>query len=116
MICDESSGDGETVRSLLTLKKDCGNQIKQFKLEDCIKNDHVILYLGDGQFVIVGVSYYRRRSRSIYYYHNKKNAKEYLGASPARQVTSVVKFNESLVSVKGFKQLEYGVFTADSII
>ncbi|XP_017254760.2 putative F-box protein At3g16210 [Daucus carota subsp. sativus] len=116
MICDESSGDGETVHSLWTLERDCGNWIKQFKLEDCIKNDHIILYLGDGQFVVNGLSYYRRRSRSIYYYYNRKNAKEYLGASPARQVISVVKFNESLVSIKGFKQLEDGVFTADSII
>ncbi|XP_017254743.1 F-box protein CPR1-like [Daucus carota subsp. sativus] len=103
MICDESSGDGNTVRSLWTLDRDCGNWTKQFNLEDHLKYNHIVnLYLGDGQFVVAD---YGCDRRPIFYYYKKGNAKEYLGASPARQLTSVVKCNESLVSLKGFKQI-----------
>ena len=109
-IYEESSGDDETVLSLWTLDGDCGNGswTKQFNFEDNIKNDHVTLYLGDGQFVVAAENYDRHGypREPIFYYHKKKHAKEYLGASPARELISVVKCNESLVSLKGFKQLE----------
>ncbi|XP_017254753.1 F-box protein CPR1-like [Daucus carota subsp. sativus] len=107
IIYEESSGDGETVPSLWTLDGDFGNGswTKQFNFEDHIKNDHVTLYLGDGQFVVAAESY-NYSLQSIFYYHRKNQSKEYLGASPARELTSVVKYNESLVSLKGFKQLE----------
>ncbi|KAL1834512.1 hypothetical protein ACET3Z_004163 [Daucus carota] len=89
MICDESSGDGKTVRSLWTLDRDGGNWTKKFNFEDHLKYNHVILYLGDGQFVVAAESYGYGR-RPIFYYYKKGNAREYLGASPARQLTSVV--------------------------
>nr|XP_017254772.1 PREDICTED: F-box/kelch-repeat protein At3g06240-like [Daucus carota subsp. sativus] len=44
---------------------------------------------GDGQFVVAAESYGYGR-RPIFYYYKKGNAREYLGASPARQLTSVV--------------------------
>ncbi|KAL1834514.1 hypothetical protein ACET3Z_004165 [Daucus carota] len=114
MTCDESSGDGKTVRSLWTLDRDGGNWTKKFNLEDHLKYNHVILYLGDGQFVVAAESYdlcsttttIRKMPESILQ----------VAASTSRQLTSVVKCNESLVSLKGFKQLKYRVFIADSII
>ncbi|XP_074324243.1 uncharacterized protein LOC141661161 [Apium graveolens] len=106
MIYDESIDDAESLYSLWTLDVDCGNASwsKQFNLDNSLKNDCVALYLGDGMFLVV-----KRNHHGFgitYYYYNQKLAKKFLPKPGSRNLYEVVKYNESLVSLKGVEQLK----------
>lgn len=96
--------DGSAVFSLWTVDSVCGKVFwnKKFELETDWEIDHVYHYSGAGQFVAVNydVGYI------CYDYIKKKTKKFPLSASLFTHLNKVIKYTESLVSLKGFEKLD----------
>lgn len=89
---------------LWTLDDVCSNVawVKKFRLEPDGWISRITLYLGAGQFVAKCI--YDGR---YYFYDNKKKKTKQLPLPPRpRDVMSVIKYNESLVSPEGFEKLD----------
>ncbi|KAK1372955.1 hypothetical protein POM88_029148 [Heracleum sosnowskyi] len=97
MIFNEGYG---SVYRLRTLDDVCGkvSWTKKFNIDIDLKMDQIALYL-DGQYIVV----MDHCDGSVYYQHDFKK-KEAL--TPLGGFDSVVKYNESLVSLKGFWRQE----------
>lgn len=93
--CDES------VLSLWTLDGVCGIWTKKFNLETDLELDRVYLYLGAEQFVGLNFVFGYK-----FYDYRKKTTKKLPFPAHLTDVKLVVKFSESLVSLKGFQLQE----------
>ena len=92
------------VLSLWTLDNVCEDRVcwtKKFNIGACMKIDWVFLYLGDGEFVV------KSDGEKIFYDYKKKDAKKLLSPAPVGMLDSVVKYTETLVSPKDFKDLSF---------
>ncbi|KAK1399674.1 hypothetical protein POM88_009537 [Heracleum sosnowskyi] len=101
MIFNESTNDG-WVPSLWTLNAVLGNWswTKEFNLDDSLNVIRVIsFYLGDGLFFTRGAA-----GEYIFYDYKKKHVKTFLDQAPP--AGNLTEYKETLVSLKGFEQLE----------
>ncbi|XP_074362777.1 F-box protein CPR1-like [Apium graveolens] len=100
LIFNESTND-ESVPSLWTLNEVLGNWSwsKEFNLDDLKEIQKFGLYMGDGRFFAHGAD------EDIFYDYKKKHVKQIDHYAPLL-VGKYTGYNETLVSLEGFEQLE----------
>ncbi|KAL1819086.1 hypothetical protein ACET3Z_013955 [Daucus carota] len=112
MIFKTAVGDG-LVHSLWTLD-DAGGKVcwtKKFVFEPELEIDRVELYLGSGRFVAVDFCDFQY----FVYDLEKKETERLLLSLVEHNVSSVVKYTESLVSLAGFEQVEKVVLSEETM-